>query len=627
MSEAQEMIPAPEDPPKSTRVVTNRAATGAVVRWEAPSAESLADAFPGLKIQALCGVGGMGAVYRAEQIRLGRAVAVKVLPQLDKPDPEARERFEREARILSGLNHPHVLHIHDFGSLPDGTLYIVTEWAGGGDFAKLLDGKAHSLEQVQIWVRQIAEALQATHGHGVIHRDLKPGNVLVFEDGRLSLADFGLAHASGGSFRVPLTTNGSIFGTFEYMAPEQMESALNVTHSADLYALGVMTYLMITGRVPRCSYTRPSRLVKVPAEVDAFLDSALAHDVKRRPADAAEFARLFELACNAPHRRRQRQLVGLGIALVVLALAWSRAEVILAERRAELALATAVTKSEDFLPPLEVARPSPPPETGPATMLAPPAPLAPPADPEFVSVFSAEPISASLPLVSLRPAPELEPDTEPSIDATAEATSEVATAGEHAAVAAAPPKPASVPAPAWTWVLPEVKPDLHTWGGEWRLSGGELFSGGGRCALSLPVRGVARYDIAVEFTRTAGANSVVLFLPTSAGVGAFEVDAWNAGLAGLQLIDGADMRRQNQSFTARLINGEKCRLIIEVRGDQVAANWNGEPRMSWALQGRKLSIPALWQLQPDIGVGLGSWDSPTIFHRIAYRAWPDEARR
>jgi len=385
MSEPSHIPPA--KPSKGAHVVEKRTTTGAIVRWEAPSAESLSDAFPGLKIKALCGVGGMGAVYRAEQTRLGRAVAVKVLPPLETPDLEARERFEREARILSDLNHPHVLHIHDFGALPDGTLYIVTEWASGGDLRTLLAGKAHSLAQVQTWVRQISDALMETHAHGIIHRDLKPGNVLVFGDGRLSLADFGLAHATGGGLTAPLTTNGSLFGTFEYMAPEQMEAAGNVSPATDLYALGVMTYQMLTGRVPHCAYTRPSRLVKVPPEVDAFLDSALAHDAKRRPANAADFSKFFELACNAPRRRRQRQLIGLGIVLVVLALAWSRAEVMMADRRLADYSSTLEIKASRATMPLPAATTT---ESEAAVDLASPRLPA----PEFESVFSVEPIQA-----------------------------------------------------------------------------------------------------------------------------------------------------------------------------------------------------------------------------------------
>lgn len=338
-------IPRPAAAPRT--VVVARNAVGAVVRWEAPPAEALANAIPGLAIKSLCGVGGMGAVYRAEQCRLGRAVAVKILPAATAPDPEARERFVREAHVLSGLNHPHILQIYDFGSLTDETLYFVTEWADGGDLAKILVGGARPLPEVQAWVRQIAGALGAAHAQGVIHRDLKPANVLVLADGRLTLGDFGLAHTPHPAGLRPLTSNGALFGTFDYMAPEQMGTEEPVTPATDLYALGVMTYQMITGRVPRGAYTRASRLAKnVPPQVDAFLAKTMATDPAARPRDAAEFVRLFEQACATPRRRQRRQLIGLGVSLILFTLAWARWEIIRAEREASRAQAREAEVSE-----------------------------------------------------------------------------------------------------------------------------------------------------------------------------------------------------------------------------------------------------------------------------------------
>ena len=583
-------------------------------RWRAPEASSLSDSIPGLHVAALAGVGGMSAVYQAEQCRLGRTVAVKILPTSSTPDAEARERFQREARILSGLNHPNILHIHDFGALPDGTLYLVTEWAGGGDLSKLLDGRAHPPLKVVAWVRQIAEALDAAHARGIIHRDLKPANVLVLDDGRLTLSDFGLAHAAGGGFTAGLTVTGAVFGTFEYMAPEQMESAGKVSAAADIYALGVMTYQMLTGRVPRGAYARPSRIARVPAEVDGFLDAAMATDPVRRPKSGAEFARLFEHACRAPQRRRQRRLIVLGVTLVCLALVWARSEIIRAEREAaavaarsaavvtELRLLEARRERAEALAAAEAARAAraaaeaaaalepatPPPEPSPATWEPP------------VSVPQPAPTMPSDPL---GPAPG------------------PAAANEARTAPAAEPKPEPVVVP-WTWILPDVKPASDAIVGEWRMVRGELVSGEERCALALPVRLAINYDIAVEFTRNGGRNSVAVFLPTLSGVGAFEVDAWDLGIAGLQMIDGRDMRKMGRFFPTRLENGQKHRLILEVRGSKVSASWDGEPRMAWELGGQNLRIPPLWQVRPEIGLGVGSWQSPTTFHRIAYRIWP-----
>ena len=604
--------PPPAGPASPAEGTPEPGKSSASPRWRAPEAAEIGDSIPGLRVDALAGIGGMSAVYRAEQSRLGRTVAVKILPTSSTPDAEARERFQREARILSGLNHPHILHIHDFGAMSDGTLYLVTEWADGGDLSKLITGQGHSPAQVIAWVKQIAEALDAAHARGVIHRDLKPANVLVLDDGRLTLSDFGLAHAAGGGFTAGLTAAGAVFGTFEYMAPEQMESADSVTGAADIYALGVMTYQMLTGRVPRGAYARPSRLAKVPSEVDAFLDAAMSTDPARRPKSGAEFARLFAHACRAPQRRRQRRLVVLGVTLVALALVWARSEVIRSERDAaaaaarsaavvaELRLLEARRERAEALAAAEAARQAR--AAAEAAAAASAARAEPTGEPAHATAEAPPPpVPVPVEIPPVQEPPPAEPDA------------------SKAQPAAEKPEPPVVP---WTWVLPDVKPAADTLAGEWKLVRGELLSGEDRCALALPVRLAINYDIAIEFTRNSGDNSVAVFLPTLSGVGAFEVDAWDLGIAGLQMIDGQDMRKSDRFFPARLLNGEKHRLILEVRGSRVTASWDGEPRMVWDLAAHKLRIPARWELRPEIGLGLGSWKSPTIFHRIAYRVWP-----
>ncbi len=533
--------------------------------WTPPAAESLAEAFPGLRVLALAGRGGMGAVYRAEQTRLGRTVAVKIMAPDATPDPLARERFEREARVLSGLNHPHVLQVYDFGALADGTHYLVTEWAEGGDLGKLLGGRPHSLAEVRSWVEQIASALGAAHARGVVHRDLKPANVLVRADGRLALADFGLAHAQGAGFTTALTLSGMVFGTFDYMAPEQMEAAGRVTPATDLFAFGVMTYQMVTGRLPKGAYARPSRMVDVPEAVDAVLDEAMAGERERRPKDAAEFARKFAVACGAKRSKtRGLRLVLAFLLATVATLAWWQAGQKL--RRRSIGEGPA-------LPGIATSEASP----------AAPVPTVPVASPEPVA---------------------FPPATLPAAGTT----------------------PASAQAP-WSWLLPEVNPGRQARAGEWTRRGDELKSGAEICTLRLPVSVPADfcYDVAVEFTRMAGRNSVGVFLPTSSGTGVFELDAWERGLGGIQMINGQDMRAHGEHFPAALNNGEKQQLILQVRGARVSAIWNGKPRMSWNLQGRHYTNNRLWDTGSDMGLGLCSWKSPTLFHRVAYRPAPGGA--
>jgi len=209
------------------------------------------------------GAGGMGEVYRAKDTRLGREVAVKVLPQHLTESPEVRARFEREARTVSSLNHPHICTLHDVGQ--EGTTdYLVMELVEGETLAARLERSALAMPEVLRLGIQIADALDRAHRAGVVHRDLKPGNVMLTRLGA-KLMDFGLARATGmagpadGSgltmtaltrsptIAQPLTVEGSILGTFQYMSPEQLEGK-EADAGSDLWALGCVLYESATGR-------------------------------------------------------------------------------------------------------------------------------------------------------------------------------------------------------------------------------------------------------------------------------------------------------------------------------------------------------------------------------------------
>ena len=556
--------------------------------WVPPAAETLAEAFPGLRVRALAARGGMGAVYRAEQTRLGRTVAVKILPPGVMPDPMAQERFEREARVLSEIDHPHVMRIYDSGALADGTLYLVSEWAEGGDLAKLLGGQAHPAAKVCEWVGQIATALDAAHAKGVVHRDLKPANVLVRADGKLALADFGLAYAQGAGFTTALTMSGTIFGTFDYMAPEQMGTDMAITPATDVYALGVMTYLMLTGRLPRGVFVRASKLAPVPAAVDALIDAALANEPGRRPRTAGEFARRLNAGwATRGQGKRLAWIAGCGALAAVIVLG--------VQARLGESKPSGQTRDGGLVQPVLTAE-NPPGEAAPESSVAPPV----------------------LERAEVARAPEPTPPREAPVAAPVREIPD------------ATPRPAPTPAPvaevatAWKWVLPEVRPAVHAVNGGWTLRGAELVTDAAVCVLRLPVKVPAgfRYDIAIEFTRTAGRNSVGVFLPTSAGAGVFEVDAWEKGLGGIQTINGQDMRAHGEHFPAALRNGERQQLILQVRGARVEAIVNKVSRRSWDLTGRLFASPRLWGAGSRMELGLCSWQSPTTFHRVAFRAVP-----
>jgi serine/threonine protein kinase/Tol biopolymer transport system component len=200
------------------------------------------------EILAPVGAGGMGEVYRARDSRLDRTVAIKVL---SKVSPTLRERFDREAKTISSLSHPHICALFDVGT-QDGVEYLVMEYLEGETLADRLSRGPLPVEQVLRYGIEISDALDAAHRHGVVHRDLKPGNVIVTKSGA-KLLDFGLAksiseEAVGGStIQKPLTEEGTVLGTVQYMAPEQLEGR-EADARTDIFALGATLYEMATGK-------------------------------------------------------------------------------------------------------------------------------------------------------------------------------------------------------------------------------------------------------------------------------------------------------------------------------------------------------------------------------------------
>ena len=198
----------------------------------------------------------MGEVYRATDTRLDRTVAVKVLPEHLAEDPQRRERFEREARAVSSLNHPHICTLFDVGE-QDGTHYLVMEYVGGDTLQHRLKKGRLPLDQALEYAIQIADALDKAHRQGVVHRDLKPGNIMITKSAGVKLLDFGLAKLKARSApldqwstieeKEPLTTEGEILGTLQYMAPEQLEGK-EADARTDIFAFGAVVYEMVTGK-------------------------------------------------------------------------------------------------------------------------------------------------------------------------------------------------------------------------------------------------------------------------------------------------------------------------------------------------------------------------------------------
>ena len=251
-----------------------------------PSIEQLSADFPQLELEALVGQGGMGCVYRARHLQLGRTVALKILAPGAEDDGRFEERFLREARALAKLDHPGIVRVYDFGRAGL-RWYLLMEFVEGANLRGLLDGGRLSPELALSIVPQLCDALEYAHSVGVVHRDIKPENVLIDASGRVKLADFGLAKM----LDAPLaerTATDVVMGTLNYMAPEQMSRPRDVDHRADIYSLGVVFYEMLTGELPRGRFEPPSKHVKVHVRIDEVVLKSLEQSPDRRYQHASE---------------------------------------------------------------------------------------------------------------------------------------------------------------------------------------------------------------------------------------------------------------------------------------------------------------------------------------------------
>ncbi len=253
---------------------------GGSVRWEPPSPAELQALIPGYTIEKLLGKGGMGAVYKGVQISLDRPVAIKIISNdLDQADASFGERFKNEARAMAKLSHPGIVAVHDYGQTSNGILYIVMEYIEGTDVSRMIaqQKRLHS-EHAMAITAHVCDALAYAHERGIIHRDIKPANIMVSHDGVVKVADFGLAKMmqSGES---GLTQSGMAMGTLHYMAPEALMLGSAVDHRADIYAVGVMLYQMLTGKLPQGIFELPSlQVLGLDPRYDAIIAQAMRED-------------------------------------------------------------------------------------------------------------------------------------------------------------------------------------------------------------------------------------------------------------------------------------------------------------------------------------------------------------
>jgi serine/threonine protein kinase/formylglycine-generating enzyme required for sulfatase activity len=263
------------------------------------------------KITGVLGKGGMAVVYRARQLNIQREVAIKVIKPDITESYDIIKRFEQEVNTIASLTHPHILKLFDAGQY-EGMLYLVMELLTGGALSNLIRGNPLPLERAERLLDQMADALDYAHSQGLIHRDLKPQNILLDKQGNAHLADFGIAKILGAT--TTLTQSGTSMGTPSYMSPEQWQGS-PLTHQVDLYAFGVVLFEMLAGRLPFIADTPahmmychlqepppPIRTIRaeLPASLDDVFSRALAKPPEDRFGSADELRSAFRAAIRGP---------------------------------------------------------------------------------------------------------------------------------------------------------------------------------------------------------------------------------------------------------------------------------------------------------------------------------------
>ena len=278
----------------------------------------------GCRIETVAGRGGMGIVYRATQLSLGRPVALKLIAPEHAADSDFRERFQRESRMAAAIDHPNVIPVYEAGE-EDGRLYLVMRWVAGTDLHRLLREQGRlEPDRAAAIVCQVAGALDAAHAAGLVHRDVKPANVLLSGE-HAYLADFGLTRFAGADTQ--LTTAGHFLGTVDYMAPEQFHPGPNDAR-ADVYALGCVLFAALTGAPPFLRETVPATMLAhmhdppprasdtrgVPAAFDRVLARALAKAPEDRYPSAGDFGRAALAAAEGRSVTAEERSVARGAA-------------------------------------------------------------------------------------------------------------------------------------------------------------------------------------------------------------------------------------------------------------------------------------------------------------------------
>jgi serine/threonine protein kinase len=588
---------------------------GAHTTFTAGIPPELAD-HPRYRIVEQLGAGGMGAVYLAEHRLMERRVAIKVIHPQFLNNSQAVERFEQEVKAAARLAHRNIVTAYD-AEQAGGLHLLVMEYVPGINLATLVDrrGRLPVLHACN-YAMQAAVGLQHAHQHGMVHRDIKPQNLMRTPRGTIKILDFGLARLARSPSAADedgLTSAGCAMGTPDYIAPEQARDSRRADIRSDIYSLGCTLYFLLTGRVPFPGGTGLEKVVAhlqqtplavtrqrddIPAGVVKVLQRMMAKEPSERfqePSEVVEALRPFALPADQAGETRDSGGMTMPIAPLPVS-----------DPLNDPLLALAAATSSPI-------KPRQPPVPQWQRMLH---------EQRVILMISGGALAALLLAIFILPQVMrgLTTAANPSPSQSDPVNLEPTLPNQaNAAVA----NQSATPTDEWTDLIPRVDPVANAVAGDWHKVNSELrVYPAVNAKIVIPVQPPPEYDLEMEFTRHRGTQSIPLYFVAGGRQATFEIDAWDAGLGGIQNVDRMDLRSENNPTRVtnqRITNGRRTTMLVSVRRDRVEGYVDGRLITTYRGDGSDLSMLGVWDLQRPQVLGVGSYLSETTFHRIRMR--------